>query len=835
MADPNVFLDNQEFGTLKTNSFNETYLYSLNRGTFDKLSAESQFAAKFKNKLFHPHTLTILIGTDSGLLPKYLIQHGLPNGSRYIFIEPANILAQLDRHQLLPDPDPAIAYISPEEWEKTAQQFKIQDYFYINSVQSVNAFCAEDDYLNNYAELSWHITETLAQQHWNYSMSLGNETFTTRQIANIADNSLPAKLLKNAFAGKTVAILAGGPSLDEALPWIQQNRAQLVIFAVSRISRQLKNINLEPDFIFSVDPTELSFDISKEMLTFSDKPIFIYSYHTIPLLVNQWQGTRFYLGPRVPWKSKLNVDNLDSTGPTVTNTALNIAHHFGFKRIILSGVDLCFTKEGYTHAKGSDEHKVGPRFNLTSLQVETNGGYMAPTSCDFAAAINTLSLQAKLISNTGTEIINLSANAARVPNIIYQPLTEVQLAEPAIPVKTIVDGCLAQQAKVADHQNTITELKRAYFQINAIKQLSENALQINQSMYSALGTINNYKDKRELDKIEKKLNREHRHYSKLVKRFGIRQFIKITQPFTDEEWSADEAQKIGAVYYQAYKNGAAGISKLLDSAIDRMQARLEENQSQPDFSLLFKQWQTDRSFGRAKLWLHKHPAVNLSAEQLDQFNDFDRQFTEVLNNQNTVHLKRAQSHSNFSQLKKRAALLLKNQKTEALQDLLSGLLKHPEQQLAAAYIALINGYLAELENNSDAAMQAYQAVIDIEDSPLLEDALLRIAAISINQDDIDNAFLAFECLAQISPMYLPFYAEINRLRGEPLAAIDSYNEYLAQFPDDHLAALKLANLYMEIKSYQAAELMVDYLLNKDRHNTGAQHLKQQLAGMAKVS
>ncbi len=834
MADQNVFLNNHDLGALKTTAFNDTYFYNLNRNIFDKISSQALYEAKFKNKLSDRHTLNIIIGTDSGLLPKYLCQKGLANGSRYIFVEPFATLQQLQKNQLLPESDPAIAYITLDEWQETIQLFKIQDYFYINAVQSFNAFCAEDDYTNSYAELSWHITEVLGQFHWNYSVSLGCEAFTIRQIANIADNLFPAKLLSKAFLGKTVVILAGGPSLDEALPWVQKHRQQLVVFAVSRISRQLKNINLEPDFIFSVDPSDLSFDISKEMLQFSSKPVFVYSYHTVPTLVNQWQGLGFYLGSRLPWKSKLNPDNLDGAGPTVTNTALSVANHLGFKRIILAGVDLCFTKEGYTHAKGSDEHKAGPRFNLTSLQTETNGGFMAPTSCDFASAINTLSAQAKVISATGAEIINPSVNAAKVANINHLPLSEIQLVEEAIDVGSVISKCVPKLQQ--DYQPVIAELRRVHFQVCAIKQLAETALKINQRMYSDSGHIGNYKDKRELDKIEQKLNRDYRQYSKLVKRFGIRHFIKITQPFADEDWSAEEAQKIGADYYQAYRDGATAIAKLLDGAIERITARIEETKIAPNFAVLFPQWRKDQSYGRAGIWRQKYPDIPADSSIATEFTELEQRFADILNKSDTQHLARAKSHTSFTLLKKRAALLFKHRKTEALQDALAGLLKHPEQEQAIPYVALINGYLAELHNDSDAAMQAYQAVIDHPDSPLLEDALLRIAGIGINSNDINNAnvYLAFQCLAQIAPIYLPFYAEINRLRGDTLAAIDSYNEYIQQFPEDNLVQIKLATLYLDTQSYEAADMMVDYILAKDSKAQGAILLKKRLAEL-KVS
>ncbi|TAK63008.1 6-hydroxymethylpterin diphosphokinase MptE-like protein [Methylobacter sp.] len=832
MNENSSLIDTNDVGPIKTNAFGERYFYNLNQDSFDKISSQTLYNAKFGDRLFQTDSLNIIIGTDSGLLPLYLQQKGLPKGTRYIFIEPASILEQLKNYRLLEELDPAIVCITLDEWNENTQLFKIQDYFYINSVHSFNSLCAEDDNCNVYAELCWHINEVLAQGHWNVNMTLGNETFTTRQIANLADNLLPAKLLKNTFHGKTVVLLAGGPSLDEALPWVQEHRQQIVIFAVSRISRQLKNINLEPDFIFSVDPTELSFDISKEMLTFSTQPVFVYSYHTVSSLVSQWQGIGLYLGSRVPWKSTLNHENIDGAGPTVTNTALNLAHYFGFKRIILAGVDLCFTRDGYTHANGSDEHIAGPRFNLTSLQTETNGDFMAPTSCDFAAAINTLALQAKAITATGCKIINPSANAAKVSNINYTPLTDIELDPNPIDATAII----AEQIAFSNHrfhneQAIISELKRAQFQINAILHLAENALTINESMYSVHGTIENYKDKRKLDKIEKKLNREHRQFSKLVKKFGIRSFIKITKPFTDEDWSAEETREMGNAYYEAYRDGAIALLKLISDAKERVLSRQEEASDEPDFNLLVTQWRKDHSFGRARSWQQNHPHANIPEAVQTEFNELERLFISVLDNKNTAHMARAKSYTSFFMLKKRAGLLFKHQKIQELNDLLSGLHKHEEQTTAIPYVYLINGYLAELQDDTETAITAYHNIIDSEDSPLLEEALLRIAVIGISTNDIDNtnAYLSLQCLSQLNPFYLPFYAEVVRLRGDALAAIDAYNNYIRQFPEDTLVQMKLTMLYIENKTYDAAELMIDYILAKTPDSKVAMDLKKQLA------
>jgi hypothetical protein len=72
-------------------------------------------------------------------------------------------------------------------------------------------------------------------------------------------------------------------------------------------------------------------------------------------------------------------------------------------------------------------------------------------------------------------------------------------------------------------------------------------------MYNDVGVIENYKDKRTLDQIEKKLNWQHRKYSKLVKSFGVLNFIRITSPHSNsDDWTAEKAKELGEIFYQSY-------------------------------------------------------------------------------------------------------------------------------------------------------------------------------------------------------------------------------------------------------------------------------------------
>lgn len=806
--------DSQAFdlGPITINTYGERYFFNINRNSFDKVAAAALFDAQFGTEFFREDSLNVIIGTDSGLLPQYLQARQLPKGTRYIFVEPSGVLQSLKQNGLFDELDERITCIDLTQWHDATENFRINDYLYINSVRSYNSVCAQDDYINEYAELSWHLTEVLSQLHWRITVELGCEAFISRQIENVAENRLPAKLLEKAFAGKTVLLLAGGPSLDTALPWLKCHREEVVIFAVSRISRQLLQANIEPDFVFSVDPTELSFDISKEMLAFSGKPVFVYSYHTVPTLVNQWHGRGLYLGQRLPWVSSLNQVNIDSVGPTVTNTALNVAYHFGFKRIVLAGVDLCFTREGFTHASGSDEHLAGPRFNLTSLQVETNDGFMAPTSCDFAQAILSLGAQAKQLVAKGCQIINISGSSAKVNNVDYVPLSEIELRDGSVNMEEILVERFGQTLELDDfHKRILGELERARFQIKTIARLAENASRINEDMYNADGVIENYKDKKRLDQIEKRFKREHRHFSKLVKSFGIRRFIKLTKPFTDEEWSAEEAKQLGNTFYEAYREGTAKLTRLLNDASRRVTARQQEYSDSPDFDLLLTQYKKDRSFARVKLW--KSKIAEVPAHVQAEFLELEKSLEDIVGDKNTRHFARAKSYCDLSNLKQRAALLFKHKKVEELADLISSLEKRPDQCDVEPYRQLIIGYLSELHSEPGQALDAYQQVVD-QGGVLVEQALIRIADIGLEGGDVFIANLALQCLSQLNAVYLPLYAEMQRLHGDVLVAIDAYGEYIAQFPLDTVTQMKLVDLYAEQGIFDAADMMLDHILTR---------------------
>lgn len=816
------------------NGFGDRYLYSINRDSFNKIGSAGVFEGYFSGGLFRKHTLYVVIGTDSGMLIRHILNMGVPEGSRYLFIELAHVIERLENTGLFEDMGEEIACVPYAQWQAAALKFKVAEYFYIQGAELLQSIAAREAILDEYVELSWKIDEELTRHRWEVSASLGQEGFVSAILSNVAENIQSATPLRGAFAGRTAALLAGGPSLDESLPWILTNRERLVVLALYRISKRLQQVGLVPDFVFAVDPQEHSFDVGREMFDFPSSVIFIHANHVAPILLGQWHGQSLYLGNLIPWKSLLNSESLPSHGPTVTNTALAVAQAMGFSRIILTGVDMCFSREGFSHAQGTLEHETGPRFDLSSMRVETNGGWYANTAPDYASALSTISWQAKQMAAAGIELINPSPNSARVPDVLHQPLQRLDISNESVNVVNIVRSRivpLTDNDKRQHYRRVYRELSKALHHIKTIEELAMDALECNSCMYGEDGVITDVPAKRRMDQIEKELNHRHRMYSRLTKSIGIREFLRATRPFDAEEMDAERAKEAGEIYYSAYRNGARRLAAILESAMARLASRQSELDPDPHWTVVLKQWKEDKQYRRVSLWRLSHPdGWNiLPPETRDAFDDLERIHQRAMCEQGGSFQKRLEQRGTLAAAQTRARILLKNRQTEELEKLLQGLELYSDAEQAQPYRHLVEGYLAELRNDNARALQDYLAILESQTESLLQDALLRVAHISLETGEKDNALSALECLAQLSPIYQPQYAELLKLCGQPLAAVDVYNTFLQRFPENLFVLLRLARLYYDTNAHESARIMLQHILTKHPDNDAARKMLVSMA------
>lgn len=817
-----------------SNEFGDRYLYSINRHCFDRIGSDGVYQSRWGDGLFKKDTLYIVAGSDSGVLLGYIQKRGIPEGARYVFVELTEMVPLLEP-LIEEQAQEKIKICDVDNWHETARSCALAEYAYLDSVEIITSLAVEDANLADYRHMWRELDQTSQRIMWGFKIEFGNHTFALRHIENVAENRHSAYCLTNLFKNKTGVLLAGGPSLDDILPWVVQHRNDLLVVAVSRISRRLQEMNVTPDIIATVDPHPSSFDVSKHMLKFAGNSVLVNAYHASPLLLGQWSGTSLYLDHRYPWRVRDNDKIINGMGPTVSNSALNLMIAMGCNQIILAGLDLCFSQEGFSHAKGSDERKAGPLVAYAAQTVKTNQGQDAETDNSFFNAIQSIEKQATQALEKGCQLVNPSPNAATMKNVKHVPLSEIEFKPLRAPAKEIIAAALPKndsQTRLNSYQDALKEFAHADFKIKKIKELAQKALDHNEALFDGKGETKDFKHKIHMDKIEKQLNRDFKDFTALCKLFGMGEFVKTFRPDKIKEWSDEEIEQTGRDYYQAYIAGAHNLHYVLEQGKQRILSRIEEESASPDFDALFEQWQKDQQPGRANVWRIRHAEkFSVLAESVKlRIHELDSAFDAAFSNQEHGYMKEINQFASLKGVTGKAYEQFQNQDKQGLLRLAKGLHQREEPE-AVILNQLVHGYGAELQNNITDAMEHYQAVVINEEdttSPVLENSLSRLAYLALELQQLDQASQYLEALSGLSPIYMPQYAEILRINNELQKSIDIYTHYLTIVPDDLATMMKLGRLYQKLGVMDGAQWLFQHITEKDPDNHAAQELLKQV-------
>ncbi len=833
-----------DLGPFLTNVYGERYLHSVNHSVFNQVGAEALYTDRFAETFSEERKLFLIIGSDSGLLIRFLLNIQVGANSRVLLIEFPEVIARLAEVldlQALPD---WLVLTTPDEWLGQLTAVDFTTYVFLDGVHFYESVGAEYGFLEEYKIISGEVRTQLEAACWKVKADISSEAYIREQIGNLADNVQPAACLENVMSGKTAVVLGGGPSLDEILPWLKEHRDEVVILAVSRISRRLQQVGLLPHLVVSVDPNWVSFRVSKEVFNYDPPPILVHTNHANQIMIASWCGPKLYLGERYPWRSSLEKDNFDIVGPTVTNVALDLALRMGAQQVILAGFDLCFSKEGLSHAQGSEEREAGPRLEQNHISALNNAGELAKTTHAFYAASQDLARQALEAKERGCRLVNISLNALRVEHIEYLPLDQVEISPldeaPGLLLKRAVAD-LDKAERRADLKKLKAELSRVMVSLKKVENLASEALECNEGLFGRKGKTADFKYKKRMDKIEKTLNRDFSDLVLLIKTFGLNWFVKTIR--TDgSDWSDEEIEETGRVYYETYLKSSRELSLLLEQSAKRLDCRLRELSDPPsieDFVVIFEQWRQDRGWGRAKLWLTLYGDLPIPEKCRTYMHSLTDYFYK-----NMVQALKGYSHFyNQKVVEAEAAQLFKRNDLDGLKRLLGAVdhylsnrieevQKTTSKESVENERRLIAGYVSELAGEQAAALQEYNQILDSSEQDLTEVALSRIASLSLQLNDQENSLLAFECLAGLSPAYLPQYAALLEALGRFADAADVYANYLEKVPEDRQIMLRLGQLYLKAGAAEAAATMFRFLLEKDPGNSAARLHLEQMKGEA---
>ena len=816
-------------------------LPAVNRAAFDKVGSAAVFRRQYGELFRRPDTLFVIVGTDSGLLPRWVAEQQPGEGSRFLFVEAERLIPVIEGIAGEPFADDGRFLLGTlADWDELARLAHLDDHVYLGRLELVPSIGARDGFLSEYREIEHRLRDVIEQVTREVSIQLGNHVFLQRQLENLGDNRLPARCLSDRFAGRDAVLLAGGPSLDAILPWVKTHRERLTVLAVSRIAARLQAENLVPDFVFAIDPHSVSFDVSKEALRFPPRTVLVCGNHVYPALQGQWPGPVLYCGDRFPWPSEAEPDNLPMAGPTVTNLALAVAIEMGFQRIVLGGVDLCHDRQGHTHASGSIERQVGANLAPCGTRVPTNGGWLADTTPAFAQAAETLSRQAARAAARGCLVINPAPGAARMDSVVHQPLDEIDPpADGTAATGALADTLIALDAAESKGalNTALKELAATRCRLYEAEKLCEQAREANRRLH-ADPSGHDLRFKNRMDKIERRLEGALGDVTRLARQFGLAAFLRLGRP--PQEASAEDLEAWGDAYYRVYAESCRAVIALIDRSRERIQARLAELAPEPDLAALADWWERDGTPGRVRrLRLQRpEPFERLDPELAQRLQALEAAFDEAIAEQDTQQARLIRQRHDLAQARARLQQAFERGDREELADLVQALAAI-DRPLAKELHSLGRGYQAELQGMNDQALAHYQQVVDLagaaletdpdaDYNPRLEDALRRMSSLLLQTGDGATALMVLDALASLSPAYQPQYAELLRLQGRIQEAADVYTDYLKRAPGDLTTLLKLGKLFQDAGAFDSARWAYDHVLQQSPDDPAALTLRASL-------
>jgi hypothetical protein len=240
--------------------------------------------------------------------------------------------------------------------------------------------------------------------------------------------------LNSSHMGKPGLLISAGPSLDNILPYLKQIDKNFILACVDTTLPILSREQITPNYVFSIDPQEESFQYFQGYLDSPAKLIFTPTANT--KVVHCYKGEKF-----IVFKNKLsssnkeifNINNKGSTqsGGSVSCLALDSLIKFGCDPIFLIGQDLSFPNNRiYSSFSNSNNHMMDELGNGSfldqthytksrkdkTISVETNSGNEVVTNQAMYSYLRAIEEIVEV--NPQTKIYNLCSHGAKIHNTV---------------------------------------------------------------------------------------------------------------------------------------------------------------------------------------------------------------------------------------------------------------------------------------------------------------------------------------------------------------------------------------------------------------------------------
>lgn len=814
-----------------TNEYGEAWLREANAVAFQHQPSGIVFDQVFAEAFDEGDTLYVIVGSDSGLLPIYLRKF-CNKRRKFILVEDDELLHVIEqRKPEIIKKQQCIEILPASTFSFEQLSEKYPEYIDHNRFRLVRSLGVLDKISESQLKLWLDMLEKHKIFQYLQNATLGTRRFFDIQIFNLPFNEHPISLLENSLADKSVIVLGGGPTLDSGIEWIKANREQVIIAAVTRIALRLIKEGITPDFYAAVDPNDVSYDNAKWVTTIEGQTLLLHTNYTHPALIGEWRNAHLFTDFRFPWNTENEVKNLVTSGPTVTNTLIQLMVHLGARNIYLLGVDFCYGAHGETHESGSIEAKLGGAAHHTDLRIETYSGRMALTNTVFYQAAKSLEKFAEIAyKERGTRIYQLGKESARIENIPLMCFDAITLNDSAIQKDTLNN--IQNHLNFDSHKhakflsNLQKEVHKQIKSIQEIKSLAHRGLERSRQLFINMGKLDRLTS--EIIKIKKKLSNKYKDEFELLYRYAVGSYKDFMSPRdNDKEQSQEEIKQDLINYFNALHKNASDFLVSLESA--RHHIQIEMSALNPEKLEDCARFWVDRNMeGRIYWWLkiHNKSLTALPTHHRKIAQKLMQLYEEKLNNElDTKLAKRLQQlNQNLETHINMVDELFESGNAEGLHTLINTI-KDDQSERAHSLKALARGYLLDLNGQENEALEAY---LQVKDSALLKQALTRIAQIALSRERLDVAMPALELLTRYDDRYFVVYADLLASQGDLGGAVQLYDYYLQKHKDDLTVWLKAARTTLKGQDYSAAHQCAEYVLHNSQDPTIQKEAKKLL-------
>lgn len=834
-------LDDQDpeiVASLYETPLGEQVFASINKRVFDQAGSDALYARTFGEDWYQkPHQLLLMLGCDGGLMLTYLSEHAQGEGRRVLVIELPEMIDWIEAHV---DYDHDFIELIPANGDLSLlENEKYNAYLYRNAIGIHRCLATLDQFHPAYQRL-WEAYEPLIHRFFfNHMVEIhGSAGFVNAQLLNLADNRHSIHHLYGKFQGGVVILLAGGPSLDQAIDWVKANRQRITVAAVARVSARLKQEGIDPDFIAAVDPNEISFDNSKNLLDHYEHATFLHAFHVNPRLLSQWRGKAFYHGKRYPWfKVETDVnEQYHAPGPTVTNTLISFLVHFGFETILLAGVDMCHKADGQSHESGSIESQVG-RFVGTykaTQFVTTNSGRLASTTPDLFTAYQVVQMQVKALKQHYQQLrfVNPSPDSAAVEGVDHVPWSELLLPNWQNTVSETVQQIIEQlpfklSRFLVDSKKEVLRMRKALAQ--AKKAAYEGKKQASSLFKQPLKVpVKTAKIQEAKTRIEQVLADN----QAMLIDYAPAAFHQALTVDMSKEQSRDEIKDSFVHYFTAVEQSCQSLIDVVDACKQIIELRLTESTQSQLTAELVKGWMRYGQPGRLYAWLDGHGRKSNELSEAEQQLAYPlmRAFEAVFKVTETgIHKKfKASVHDNTLDSVLKAMQVIDEASITTLDEILTFCEENAKEDGFYRSLGLfILGYFQSVRGDREGAYQAWAMV---EHEKLREQAQISHLTLALSVPNYDQALQVLERLCVTQPAYMTVYANILISLKQPQYAIEVLQQYVKQQPTDMAARLQLAQLLIDAQQVDAAYVLLEKAYQQSPNNPVVQKLFMSVGG-----